>query len=264
MNSTLFPRLFNISFDQTFPYWPESVDISNVDSLNECFGWFQMECSETEGDVELMQEKASAFFNDLDDIKQNNPDHKETLDFMQFLIGTFILKEVTARKVFPYSFDWIANTMNIEISKAKQREQSFDKVITFLVSENPFIVTNISFAFSGFIHDLFYYSRSTGGHKENAQVFVEEYLDAFCKVIEKTHEEDGIKALIQIVSWCHQLQMQEGEKMASESISRLYQVVADPEMKKIFHFISVWPIRTSVNSPRCNGAISLSGSMMVN
>lgn len=238
MNQQLFPSLFQRSFAQDSPFWQMITDFDNNKSLEECLYWVETEFVATKDNVELLIQRAGAFMNDLTMLKVNDPEHAEIFNFLQFYIATGVLKTLSVRKIFPYCFDWIANALDGQASTEKIRDMDFERLHRFGESAHPFIREYFSESFCGWVHDLFYYSRSTGGHKEAAQNFVEGYLDLFGAIVTRQQFKDGVMALTQIASWCHQMGNIDVERKVCGFLYRIYSRTGNEELKKIiaFHF----------------------------
>lgn len=233
MNSELFSRLHARSFSQANPLWKGVTDFNNERGLEECMHHVETEFVATKDDITLLQTRATAFIEDIIELKDKIPERKEVLDFMQFFSSILVLNFITRNKIFTYSFDWIINAIDDKVSTEKKRDVSFAKIDQFIVSKNPFIGNNFFNLFCRWVHDLFYYSRSTGGHKEAGGIFLQNYLHPFCKMVGLQHEPEGVRALTQIATWCHQLQYKDEEIIVSECLFEVYNNSANPEIKKL-------------------------------
>lgn len=231
------PSLFLNSFDPTHKFWSVIAEWDSPHFPEVVIYHYETEMEQSNGDVNLMILKATAFTNDILTLKTARPQNTVVLDYCQFLACSTMLNYLARNKYFPICFDWIMNSIAEEVSTNIARDFFPGRIIDIIKSNHPFILSTINQVLPGWIHDLFYYSRHTGGTKELAE-FCLEMLPYLSVKASKLRSLEYVSAFSQMSTWCFNFKMDQERKIIDDVLFGIYSATEDRQVKKMvaFHF----------------------------
>lgn len=229
-------RLHEISFNKEFEFWNKDPMWQEDYFPATLLYHFETELEKSGTDRDLMIAKATAFCNDILDLKESLDDKLTVLDFVQFQASTLILDFLSRNKIFPYCFDWINNSISNEINTETKRDFQPYKILDFIESKHPYIVDQIPKFFAIWTTDLFYYSRSTGGHNELATGYIEIYYKIFLKYLIALQTRTYVFACSQLMTWAINHGKQQIVDECGEVLNKIYQDSEDEKVKKLIAF----------------------------
>lgn len=239
MNKVFFINLYDHSFDKKSPFWEQKIDFALVSDVEELIFWFETELMIAQANFEEFQEIGKCFLIDLLKLKLDKPEQIKLFDFLQFQISTSILNYLASNKLMNYCYDWLCNSICVEFVEDIEREINSDRIVDFIYSENPYILTYFKETFLEWTNNLFYYSRVTGGLNYLCIIFIEDFYSFLIEIFEeKIYYEKLITPLSNISTWCYTHGKEELNKKSCEILFELYNIDLPIESKKIiaFHF----------------------------
>ena len=116
------PSLYDLSFDKNSPIWSKEIDWNLCSDVEELFYWFETELIAAKDNLDLLQARAKSFIRDILELKETLTQHTDLLEFLQFDVSVSILRYLTNKKIFTYSYDWLTNSICNEIIESTERE----------------------------------------------------------------------------------------------------------------------------------------------
>ncbi len=198
--------------------------------------------------MDLLSAKTSAFSTDLLSLKAQSTGADILLDYLRFAACSVILSYFSRNKYFNHCYDWIANSLSEEISSSIERTYSPGLPLRFINYNHPFAIETIDLVLSGWVHDLFYYSRHTGGNKELSEYYLNNLLPWFITRAKNQRSIDYAMALSQMSTWCFNFQYAPENKQIQQAMVAIHASSPDTEVKKLiaFHFSCLLVNETSL------------------
>ncbi|MBS1662042.1 MAG: hypothetical protein JST68_13445, partial [Bacteroidetes bacterium] len=244
-----FPTLFEHSFNQSHFFWRVPYKLESRGFSELVLYHFETELESAAGDLELMTERTSSFITDLIKQKQVYPRSIILLDYLQFTAGGSLLSYFSKNKYFNYCFDWILNSLSNDVSTEIKRDFQPYKLMAFIQSRHPFIIETIDQVLPTWIHDLFYYSRHSGGNKELSDFCLAELLPWLLQTAQRNRSLEYVMALSQICTWCYNFKYDDKNRQVQKVMEVIYEKSKDISIKKFiaFHFSCLQENETSLS-----------------
>lgn len=238
MMQTIFPSLYENSFDQTCPFWQLNIEFNATAFGFAVYDHLQTELEQTAGNLPLMVTRTTAFINDAMAHKTTHPQNALSADYFQFMAAGSLLTFLARDKYFPMCFDWILNSLADEVSTDIKRDFDMGRLDFFIVSHDPFIIQTREEIIGWWLHDVFYYSLHSGGVKEIGEFCITKVLPWVCGRAILTHETPFVLALCQMSSWCINYGFKVQNRVIQQVLQRIYDTSRDRAVKKAtaFHF----------------------------
>ena len=232
------PSLYDLSFDKNSPIWSKEIDWNLCSDVEELFYWFETELIAAKDNLDLLQARAKSFIRDILELKETLTQHTDLLEFLQFDVSVSILRYLTDKKIFTYSYDWLTNSICNEIIESTEREFYPYRLSVFISSKNEFIAKHFNETFLIWTDNLFYYSRCTGGHNELCEIFLNEYFPYIEIALTRLASLNGdiAKTLVQITAWSFQHKKQIYIEKSCKILYAIYCNEPDVQLKKMIAF----------------------------
>lgn len=230
------PLLYSISYNKNHSTWCKESEWDDANYHAALIYHFESELENTNGDVELILARSTAFVTDMINLKVSHQEEITLLDFLQFHSSTQVLYYLTKNKYFSYCFDWINNSISETVSVEKSRDFYGLRIQDMIESQDQYIRSQFENCFPIWTYCLFYYSRCTGGHIELSKLFIQIYYRHFVSLAAMCQTIDYCNALTQISSWCGNYNLIEIIEDCYRMLLLIYQTTNDPKIKKSVAF----------------------------
>jgi hypothetical protein len=250
MLKDIFPELFKIATDPPNPIWEMSINWGDYDKIDSLINLYESEMESEGGDTARLIQKAEAFVSDIIRLKPQSSEEAELFMYLQFDTCVGLLSFLSKNKLFPDCFDWISNSISETIESSRERELIHDRLAIFEMSRNDFIRNNFPNAFISWSHDVFYYSRCTGGHNELAQFILTRHFSYFIDCVKKRPDEMSVRALSQLATWGINHDFKAQEEITIATLFEIYKESNDKNVKKAVAFFFSAVKRTNTGLSR--------------
>jgi hypothetical protein len=177
--SIRFPDFFSGVIAQNNPLWLTPFTINDLSQVEVLFKLYDQELELLNNNTEEEIRITTLLVKDIINLQDKLPEFRDDFEFLQFKICTRILNILGIKKLSHYQFDWIANTISSEITVSIERTVEMPRIARFITSDSLVIKKYFEEDFFIWTKNVFYYCRTTGGHKEIIKEFMEFFYEWF-------------------------------------------------------------------------------------
>jgi len=233
-----FPLLYERSYDQSARFWSLRY-MPNVSGFSAVVvSHFEEELASALPNVAPLLRIGSAFGKDLISQKKAYPLSKGILNYIQFVTCGSLLAYFSRNKYFTLCHDWILNSLADEISSDLERTFEPGRLMEFIANNRPFVLETRDQVIADWIHDLFYYSRHSGGNKEISEYCLSNLLPWFLWRAQVVKSLEFAMALSQISTWCYNFNYDDVNRAIQAAMLTIYNASDERTIKKLIalHF----------------------------
>jgi len=234
-----FPLLFESTQHQNSPIWGETFNYSE-NAADLCCALFDFEISDNQTSIDLAQKKALLILTEVSSLKGQTQAEQEILffDYLKFYVCTGMLRFLTGKKILPYCFNWLCHSASEEIAAEGKCNFCLDFISIFLTTDQKYIKKRFLDLLPTWVRCLFYYSNHTGGHKEMAKWFMEEYLEHYLKLCAYHKDPEKLYSLLFIAPWLYKFHFNQVLEKVSDILSENVTTCSDRKIKRaiFLHF----------------------------
>jgi len=235
-NKEAFHRFFKTCTVNQPDFWEIETAWDSQDYLHSLMMYLAVEMSHVNKEekwLEILQSKAAAFVQDLQEIKEKGMVNSELCDALQFFICSLLTHPLTSNKLRSAAYNWLCNSLADEISEEPSREFQYDRLLRMAFSKNDLILFLFWRSFRSWLGDVFNYSRHTGILFELCRKILDDLLPVVLEKAEAQPSEDLTNALCQMTAFCNLHHLEEQEMLVNKCLLSLYEKSPTKEIRKI-------------------------------
>ncbi|RFM28395.1 hypothetical protein [Chitinophaga silvisoli] len=222
-NNEAFHRFFATCTDKQNDFWKVETAWDSMDYQHKLMMYLAPEMSKVDDPEQwlaILQSKASAFVEDLLEMKENGMVNSELSDSFQFFICSFLTHPLTSNRLRSAAYNWLCNSLAGKISEDPAREFQYDRLLRMASSADSLIQFLFWRSFRSWLGDVFHYARNTGTLFELCRKILDDLLPVILQKAEADPSEDLTNALCQISAFCNLYHLENQEAQVNKVMIR--------------------------------------------